>query len=989
MVSMARSGSRLDVHTMETLQSEVEGDVMFDAFSRGRYATDASVYQVMPLGVVIPRTFADVEATLAVARAAGVSVLPRGGGTSQCGQTVNESIVIDFSRHLNRVVDVDTDAMTATVEPGIVLDHLNAQLKSRKVWCPVDVSTASRATIGGMTANNSCGSRSIRYGTMRDNVSAIDALMADGSRMRFEDVTRDLGGANDVRAALFRDLLDMGEREAKEIRERFPDIIRRVGGYNIDALVPNGVTNNLAHLLVGSEGTLALSEKITLKLSPTLGGKVLGVCHFPTFHDAMDAAQHLVTLEPTQVELVDDTMIALARDIAMFRPVVEQFVRGDPAALLIVEFAEPEMAENLRRLRALSDLMADLGFRWDDPGKKEGGVVEAIDPDLQAQIINVRKQGLNIMMSMKSAGKPVSFVEDCAVRLPDLAEYTDKLTGIFAKHGTSGTWYAHASVGTLHVRPVLNLKLDTDAKAMRAIAEEAFELVRSYKGSHSGEHGDGIVRSEFHRTMFGDRMVENFEWVKDRLDPAGTLNPCRIVRPPRMDDRDYFRYHGDYRPQDRETVFDWSDYTGASGGLQGAVEMCNNNGACRKIDDGVMCPSYRATRNERDLTRGRANTLRLALSGQLGPDAFTSDEMAGTMKLCVSCKACRRECPTGVDMAKMKIEVLAARAREKRIGLRDALVAFLPRYAPLASRLHWLANLRDRVPALARLSERYAGLSAARTLPQWRRDTFRAPEGAPRPQEADVILFADTFNRYFDPENLAAAVRVLEAAGLEIGYASAPVGRPLCCGRTFLSAGLADEARSEMMRTIEALRPALDRGKPIVGLEPSCIMTFRDEAPAMLPSVWKPEWSQQFLMLEEYLDRMLQDKTISLNLKPLPEKRALLHGHCHQKAFNAVGPVQRLLARVPELQVEMIASSCCGMAGAFGYQAETAEVSLAMGELSLLPKVREADGSTLIVADGTSCRHQIAHGANRKAEHVACILMRALEDHTPGEGASS
>ena len=986
---MARSGSRLDVHTMETLQSEVEGDVMFDAFSRGRYATDASVYQVMPLGVVIPRTFADVEATLAVARAAGVSVLPRGGGTSQCGQTVNESIVIDFSRHLNRVVDVDTDAMTATVEPGIVLDHLNAQLKSRKVWCPVDVSTASRATIGGMTANNSCGSRSIRYGTMRDNVSAIDALMADGSRMRFEDVTRDLAGANDVRAALFRDLLDMGEREAKEIRERFPDIIRRVGGYNIDALVPNGVTNNLAHLLVGSEGTLALSEKITLKLSPTLGGKVLGVCHFPTFHDAMDAAQHLVTLEPTQVELVDDTMIALARDIAMFRPVVEQFVRGDPAALLIVEFAEPEMAENLRRLRALSDLMADLGFRWDDPGKKEGGVVEAIDPDLQAQIINVRKQGLNIMMSMKSAGKPVSFVEDCAVRLPDLAEYTDKLTGIFAKHGTSGTWYAHASVGTLHVRPVLNLKLDTDAKAMRAIAEEAFELVRSYKGSHSGEHGDGIVRSEFHRTMFGDRMVENFEWVKDRLDPAGTLNPCRIVRPPRMDDRDYFRYHGDYRPQDRETVFDWSDYTGASGGLQGAVEMCNNNGACRKIDDGVMCPSYRATRNERDLTRGRANTLRLALSGQLGPDAFTSDEMAGTMKLCVSCKACRRECPTGVDMAKMKIEVLAARAREKRIGLRDALVAFLPRYAPLASRLHWLANLRDRVPALARLSERYAGLSAARTLPQWRRDTFRAPEGAPRPQEADVILFADTFNRYFDPENLAAAVRVLEAAGLEIGYASAPVGRPLCCGRTFLSAGLADEARSEMMRTIEALRPALDRGKPIVGLEPSCIMTFRDEAPAMLPSVWKPEWSQQFLMLEEYLDRMLQDKTISLNLKPLPEKRALLHGHCHQKAFNAVGPVQRLLARVPELQVEMIASSCCGMAGAFGYQAETAEVSLAMGELSLLPKVREADGSTLIVADGTSCRHQIAHGANRKAEHVACILMRALEDHTPGEGASS
>ena len=636
-------------------------------------------------------------------------------------------------------------------------------------------------------------------------------------------------------------------------------------------------------------------------------------------------------------------------------------------------------AEMERRLKALHDMMADLGYRWGDAGKKDGGVVEAVDPAFQAQIIDVRKQGLNIMMSMKSAGKPISFVEDCAVRLPDLAEYTDKLTGIFAKHGTTGTWYAHASVGTLHVRPVLNLKLDTDVKAMRAIAEEAFELVRSYKGSHSGEHGDGIVRSEFHRTMFGDRMVENFEWVKNRLDPAGTFNPCRIVHPPKMDDRNYFRYHEDYKPQDRETVFDWSAFTGASGGLQGAVEMCNNNGACRKIGDGVMCPSYRATRNERDLTRGRANTLRLALSGQLGPDAFTSDEMADTMKLCVSCKACRRECPTGVDMAKMKIEVLAARAKEKRIGLREALVAFMPRYAPLASRLSWLANLRDRVPALARLSERVAGLSAKRKLPQWRRDSFCAPDLTVRPEDADVVLFADTFNRYFEPENLHAAVRVLTAAGLEIGYAAAPSGRPLCCGRTFLSAGLADEARAEMMRTIEALRPALESGKPIVGLEPSCMMTFRDEAPAMLPSVWKPEWSDQFLMLEEYLDSMLRDRAISLDLKPLPEKKALLHGHCHQKAFNAVGPVQRLLGRVPELKVEMIASSCCGMAGAFGYQAETAEVSLAMGELSLLPKVREADAATLIVADGTSCRHQIAYGADRNAEHVACILARSLE----------
>ncbi|MFN0263241.1 FAD-binding and (Fe-S)-binding domain-containing protein [Tepidamorphus sp. 3E244] len=976
---MGRANAQLDAATKRRLERAVEGDVLTGSFDRGRYATDASVYQVMPLGVVIPKTFADVEATLSLAAEQGVSVTARGGGTSQCGQTVNSSIVVDFSKHLNNLVDVDLDAMTATVEPGLVLDHLNAKLKGENVWFPVDVSTASRATIGGMTANNSCGSRSIRYGTMRDNVEAVEAMLASGEKMRFGPVPHDLAGVNDPRAKLFADLLGMGAREADEIRDKFPDIIRRVGGYNIDALTPNGATNNLAHLLVGSEGTLGLSERITVRLSPTLGPKVLGICHFPTFYEAMDSAQHLVALDPTQVELVDSTMIALARDIPMFQPVLEQFVRGEPAALLIVEFAEPDMDENLRRLKALGDLMADLGFRWGDPGKKEGGVVEATDPTLQAQIIDVRKQGLNIMMSMKEARKPISFVEDCAVRLPDLAEYTDKLTAIFRKYDTTGTWYAHASVGTLHVRPVLNLKLDTDVKAMRAIAEEAFELVRAYKGSHSGEHGDGIVRSEFHRTMFGDRMVENFEWVKDRMDPAGTLNPGRVVRPPKMDDRSYFRYHEDYDPKDRETVFDWSAWNGASGGFQGAVEMCNNNGACRKIADGVMCPSYRVTRDEKHLTRGRANTLRLALSGQLGDGAFASDEMAETMKLCVSCKACRRECPTGVDMAKMKIEVQAARAALKRPGPRDTLVGYLPRYARLASKMPWLANLRDKVPALRKLSDKTIGLAESRTLPQWRSDVFETPSSASDLASADVVLFADTFNRYFEPDNLRAALKVLDAAGLKIAHAPAPGGRPVCCGRTFLSAGFADQARAEMERTVEALRPALERGTPIVGLEPSCIMTFRDEAPALLRDKWDAAWSDQFVMIEEYLDAKLRDNSIKLPLKALPQAHALLHGHCHQKAFNAVGPVQRLLGRIPGLKVEMIATSCCGMAGAFGYQSETADVSRAMGELSLLPKIREADGDTLIVADGTSCRHQIADGANRQAEHVACVLARALE----------
>jgi Fe-S oxidoreductase len=747
--------------------------------------------------------------------------------------------------------------------------------------------------------------------------------------------------------------------------------------------VPGGETNNLSHLLVGSEGTLALSERLTLKLSPILANKTLGVCHFPTLYDAMDSARHLVTLGPTAVELVDSTMIGLSRDIPMFKPVVERFVRGEPGAILLVEFAEEDQGENLRRLKGLGDMMAQLGFRWEDQGKKNGGVVEAVGPDFQKQIWEVRKQGLNIMMSMKAERKPVSFVEDCAVRLEDLAEYTRRLTEIFHKHGTDGTWYAHASVGTLHVRPVLNLKLDQDVTAMRAIAEEAFEMVRAYKGSHSGEHGDGIVRSEFHRRMFGDRMVEDFEWVKDRMDPAGLLNPGRVVRPPKMDDRALFRYAPDYKVPELETVFDWSAYPGAGGGFQGAVEMCNNNGACRKID-GVMCPSYRVTRDERDLTRGRANTLRLAISGQLGADAFTSDEMAQTLSLCVSCKGCRRECPTGVDMAKMKIEVLAARARKQGVGLRELLIAYLPRYAPYAAKVPWLMNLRDRVPGLAGLSERLLGLAAGRKLPRWRLDAYRQRK---LPMEGEeVILFADSFNRYFEPDNLRDAETVLRRAGFAPVEARPPIGetgarRPLCCGRTFLAVGLVEEAKAEMRRTLAVIGPALARGVPVVGLEPSCLLTFRDEAPALLGAEWTAQQAERVFLFEEFIAARLDSEGggFALPLAPLKQSSALLHGHCHQKAFNAVAPIQEVLGLIPDLDVELIQSSCCGMAGSFGYQAETAEISRKMGELSLLPRVRAASGRTLIVADGTSCRHQISEGAAREAVHVARLLRESSD----------
>jgi Fe-S oxidoreductase len=690
----------------------------------------------------------------------------------------------------------------------------------------------------------------------------------------------------------------------------------------------------------------------------------------------MDTAQHIVALKPIAVELVDRTMIGLAAEIPIFRPTLQAFLRGDPEALLLVEFAESD-DENRQRLSSLAQLLGDLGFGWDRSGKKWGGVVEVLDPALQTAIAEMRAAGLNIMMSMKDARKPVSFVEDCAVPLPHLAEYTARLTEVFEKHGTRGTWYAHASEGCLHVRPVLNLKLDKDVKAMRAIAEEAFALVRAYKGSHSGEHGDGIVRSEFHESMFGSRLVRAFEEVKDRFDPNGRYNPGKIVRAPRFDDRANFRFGPNYRVGEFAPALDWSAFPSPAGGLAGAVEMCNNNGECRKLAGGAMCPSYRVTRDERDVTRGRANSLRLAISGQLGPEALASDEMAETLKLCVSCKACRRECPTGVDMARMKIEVLAARARNGKLGARERLIAYLPRYAWLASRLHGLLNLRDRAPWLAKLTERLLGLAAARSLPAWRSDRFRDQESHGPETGPEVALFVDTFNRTFEREKIDAALRVLVAAGYRVHLPKAASGRPICCGRTFLAAGLVDEARVEVARSLAALAPFAERNIPIVGLEPSCLLTFRDEATAMRLGDSANKVVASALLFEEFVARERDSGRFKVELAPIAA-RALLHGHCHQKSFGAMAATEKALRLIPGLEVQTIESSCCGMAGAFGYQAETYQISLAMGELSLLPRVREADEATLIVADGFSCRHQIRDGTKRVAIHVAEALARSL-----------
>jgi len=985
------------------LRAETEGEVLFDAASRGRYATDASIYQIMPVGVLVPKTARDIATAIDIARDLKVPVLPRGGGTSQCGQTTGAALVIDNTKHLRQLLAVDVARRTATVEPGLVLDHLNAQLKPHGLWFPVDVSTSAQATLGGMAGNNSCGSRSIAYGNMVHNVLGASAWLSDGSLVDFGPVAtlgaRAAGIAEHVRA--------LAVQHRAEIAARWPKVMRRVAGYNLDIFdnqsekpYTNDGSVNLAHLLIGAEGTLAYTRSLTLRLSELPRAKVLGVVNFPTFRAAMEAAQHLVTLGPTAVELVDRTMIELSLLNPAFRATIATALIGRPAAILLVEFSGADKAALLPKLKALVELMGDLGL--------PGSVVEMVDDAAQKNLWDVRKAGLNIMMSLKGDGKPVSFIEDCAVPLASLADYTDALTEVFARHGTRGTWYAHASVGTLHVRPILDMRVGGAAK-MRAIAEKASALVRRYKGAFSGEHGDGLCRGEWIAWQFGPAIDAAFRSIKQQLDPIGLFNPGKIIDPPKMDDASLFRFAPPTAPRPYKRIpltpwLDWSAWnvqadpvteattapgTGGdvTGGFAMAVEMCNNNGHCRKFDAGTMCPSYRVTRDEQHLTRGRANSLRLAVSGQLGPDAFTSDAMHETMDLCVGCKGCKRDCPTGVDMARMKIEFLGHYNARHGHTLKDQLVARLPDYARVASRLPWLMNLRDTLPGAAWLSEKLLGFSARRSLPTWRSDTFwRSPQmrtfatreqaiaAAQRDGKA-AVLFVDTFNGTFERENALAAAHVLQAAGYAV-HTIAKDGGHHCCGRTYLASGMVDAARARAGALLDALLPLAQAGVAIVGLEPSCLLTLRDETLVMGLGDKAVAVSKQAMMFEEFVAREAQAGRFKVSLKAAG-KPILLHGHCHQKAFDAVRPILEVLKLIPDTPTELIESSCCGMAGSFGYEASHHEVSMQMAEANLLPAVR-ARPDAIIVADGTSCRQQIADGAQRDAVHVARLLESLL-----------
>ncbi|MDW8369414.1 MAG: FAD-linked oxidase C-terminal domain-containing protein [Geminicoccaceae bacterium] len=968
-VTLRTPASRIgDPRLAEKLRKNLAGEVLFAPADRARYATDASIYHIEPVGVVCPKNLDELAIALAIAREEGISVIARGAGTSQAGQTVGRSLILDCSRWLTSIRDLDLEARTVRVEPGLVLDELNRFLKPYGLFYPVDVSTSSRATIGGMTANNACGARSLAYGASIDNVLAIEALLADGTVCSFgpSPASFEISGSA-ASTRIVNGLQAIARAVREDVAARWPRTARQVGGYALDRIDPDGPFNP-ASILVGSEGTLALFRSITVKLQPLPAHRVLGVCHFPDFASAMHAAPRLVELGPTCVELVDRTILELARAIPAFAETLPAFVRGAPDCLLLVEFAGEELAPLERSLRALAEAMAELGH--------PDSLVEAKSAALQARIAHLRTAGLNIVMSMRTAGKPVSFIEDCTVLVERLAEYTAALEELFARHGTKGTWYAHAGAGCLHVRPVLNLRLEKDRKALRAIAEEAVELVRRMKGTHSGEHGDGIVRSEWHERVFGPGLVRAFERVKDLFDPAGVLNtaPSKIVRAPRMDEPALLRWRRDDRSIALRTGLDWS----AWGGVLGAAEMCNNNGACRSLAGGVMCPSYRATREEKDSTRGRANLLRDLLLGRLGSWEHGQDALEEALDLCVACKACRRECPTGVDMARMKIELRHQRRLRSGLRARDRLVASLPRWAPWGPLLDPLLAARERSLVLARAGERLFGLAADRPLPRFARAPWRGSRERPNGRgEGLVALFADCFTRWFEPENARASERLLAAAGLRPVDATPKGARPLCCGRTYLAAGKIEEARRELRRSLGALRAWQEAGVPIVGLEPSCLLTFRDEVEALLPEKERAGLDGVVRHLAEFLTAERRAGRLDLPLRPLAG-RILVHGHCHEKAFGLMGAVLEALRLVPGARIEPIESSCCGMAGSFGYEAEHRAISRAMAEAALLPAVRAAENDAILVADGTSCRHQIRDGTGRTARHLAMVLAEAL-----------
>jgi FAD/FMN-containing dehydrogenase/Fe-S oxidoreductase len=959
------------------LRRVLRGDVRFDRASRLLYSTDASMYQMEPVGVVVPRDADDVEAALAVARAGGVAVLPRGGGTSLSGQTVNRAVVLDFSRWMNRVLEVNAEEGWARVQPGLVQDELNHHVRAQGLLFGPDTSTSNRATLGGMMGNNSGGSHSIAYGLTVDHVLEVTALLADGTRVVFGEVTPEAfarkcaqGGAE---GRIYREVARLRETCADEIRRRYPTYWRRVAGYNLNELVGVGVKPgshagggngtprpfSMARLVVGSEGTLLTIVEAKVRLMRRPPKTALDVIHYHDLQEALESSQSILQTGPYAVELTDKLILDLARGNIEQRARMG-FVQGDPAAILIVEYAGETDAEVRARIEALEALRQRERFGY--------AAHVAHDPAEQQSIWKLRKAGLGLLLGMKGDKKPIAFVEDTCVEPRHLAKFVPRFREIFAKYDTDGAYYGHCSVGCLHIRPVIDLKTPRGLEQVRAIARDIADLVVEFGGTISSEHGDGRARSPLLERMYGPAIVQAFRELKAAFDPDNRMNPGNIVAPEGI--TEHLRYGEQYTTWEPKTVLDFS----GQGGFAAAVEMCNGVGVCRKTLEGTMCPSYMATRDEEHSTRGRANALRAVLSGTLPAAEFTGKRLYEVMDLCLECKGCKAECPANVDMAKLKYEFLHHYYRANGLPLRNRLFGHIARLNALGSRVPGLVNWLSSLGASRWLLERVAGIDRRRPLPALAPETFDAwfarrpaPAAAAR---GEVVLFHDTFTTYNVPEIGRAAVELLEAGGYRVVLAERK-----CCGRPLISKGLLDAARAHAAWNVERLYPHVARGAAVVGLEPSCLLTLRDESVDLLRTDEARAVARASFLLEEFL---LRERERGLTLRFAAHGgKALLHGHCHQKALVGTAPTVAAL-RWAGYDVSEVDSGCCGMAGSFGFEREHYDLSVALGNRRLAPAVKAADARTVIVAPGMSCRQQIDHLAGRRASHPAEALREAL-----------
>ena len=965
-----RAGSDLE----RELRKVVEGDVRFDDYSRLLYATDASMYQVEPIGVVLPRSAADVHAVLELANRYNVPVLPRGGGTSLAGQTVNHAVVLDFSPHMNRVLEVDPAGRWCRVQPGLVQDELNAHVRPLGLLFGPDTSTSNRATLGGLCGTNSAGSHSIAYGKTLDHVLELTCLLADGSEVVLRDLTPEelevKSRAQGLEGQVYREVRRLVGEHADEIRRRYPTIMRRVSGYNLDEFLkpqPFG----LHRLAVGSEGTLVVVVEMKMRLVPKPRHTALDVVHYRTLEEALESSQELLTTGPYAVELTDKMILDLARANIEHRQRMA-FVEGDPAAIMIVEYAGESAAEVRGKVDALESLRA----------RKRIGYAShlAFDAAEQQSIWKLRKAGLGLLLGTKGDRKPIAFVEDTAVDPAKLPAFIARFREVLGRHQAAAGYYGHCSVGCLHIRPLVNLKDAGEIRKMHRIAEEITALVLEFGGALSGEHGDGRARSPFNETLYGPRLYDAFRQVKRAFDPKGLLNPGNVVDAPPM--TEHLRYGAGYRTWEPETLLDFS----AQGGFAAAVEMCNGIGVCRKKLEGTMCPSYMATLDEEHSTRGRANALRAVLSGRAPASDFTGRRLHEVLDLCLECKACKAECPANVDMAKLKYEFLAHYHRANGLPLRNRLFGHIHRLARWGSALAPLSNRVARSTPHRWLLERVFGIDRRRPLPAFAATPFTAwfarhrPEGSgdrgtPEAEGRTVVLFHDTFNTYQTPEVAIAATRLLEAAGYRVVL---PERR--CCGRPMISKGMLADARALAAYNVARLAPHAREGRPIVGLEPSCLLTLRDEYVDLLRSEDARLVARQSWLLDEFLQRELAAGR-ALPFGPPAGRAALLHGHCHQKALVGTGPTVAVL-KAAGYAVSEVDAGCCGMAGSFGFEAEHYDLSLQIAGRRLVPAVKAAGAEVAVCAPGISCRQQIEHTTGRRARHPAELLVEAMEGST-------